>query len=140
MYVSNLSFCCPIDPILKRSNLSRSLCSNKICDYIIDRICVTFRYFAIPRTMSGPLYDGILHEKVATFRGLRMFHSERPDENCPTDPKWARYVHGTNYLGRETVVVILEDIHLAHEKLEVHEYAYDLDQNTIQEGEVSFLH
>ena len=66
-----------------------------------------------------------------------LVYPEKPNETEP-NLKLARYVHSTNYLGRDTLLVILEDITLVHEKLKVHEYVYDLDQDTIQEGEVSF--
>jgi hypothetical protein len=83
----------------------------------------------------GPLYDGVLHEKSATLRGLRIFHY---DKSPKPDSRSARYVHGTNYLGQDILLAIFEDIQLVHERLEVGDYFYDLNQNIIQEGEVSY--
>ena len=50
------------DPVIPKSNLSRSMSNNKMCEYMLERFKFTYLYFGVPRTIRGHLYDGIAEE------------------------------------------------------------------------------
>ncbi|CAL8149391.1 unnamed protein product [Orchesella dallaii] len=78
------------DPIIPKSNLARSLSNNKICDYIIDKLKLSYLYFGIPREASGPLYDGIMGE--SGYMDKDVFQSPRVSSKPTTSQTLQRMV------------------------------------------------
>ena len=72
--------------------------NNRMCDYILERLKFTYLYFGIPRTIRGPLYDGIVAADNASCCRLHVYHkvlrgtgsSSRPQNNVEklTNSKW----------------------------------------------------
>lgn len=105
----------------------------------MDRIKIAYRYFAIPRTQGGALYDGIIPLSEADTK--QIFY-ETLDVSNPRDV-WqqerirVRKIRGIDFKGHQRILVIKEDATLLHTVLNMNQYYFKLDQNIVQEdGEV----
>uniref|UniRef100_T1JHR9 CCHC-type domain-containing protein n=1 Tax=Strigamia maritima TaxID=126957 RepID=T1JHR9_STRMM len=48
------------DPFSNKRNLARSISNHLVAEYIFDRFKTTYKYFGIPQTLTGPLFDKLL--------------------------------------------------------------------------------
>ena len=71
------------DPFQRRRNVARSLSHPRLFEYINDRIRAAYKYFAIPQTKAGPLFEdldhGFLQQRLMETMRLLQEKAEKED-------------------------------------------------------------
>lgn len=55
------------DPFVQKRNLTRTVSGNPVFEYILDRFRTSYKYFAIPQLLYGPLFLHIIFKEVSVL-------------------------------------------------------------------------